>query len=273
MKIDEILVQMGSRRFDQNQMNLTQKNIIQNLELESPFNVNPDLEQNFENFRIICDPSSNEKLSSDVQFSVSVNKFWKSQNLTTPMRFYFNQDFTKFAYVSNLESEDEKKIVFKQNCGKDEIFKFKNCIDFPESKISKLKLKYLQNELSSVKIYFSCGKKSKIKLRNQSESKNKNKDVYEFRFSREVIMLVPIITSKGLFGFVAKCSEKRQAMEELKEDDRNLLTPNLHSEILNSIKNLELRIDISYFLKSTNFTSLEDISSFKILFKSSQFIF
>ena len=106
MKIDEILVQMGSRRFDQNQVNLTQKNIIQNLELEKVLNINTDLEQNFENFRIICDPASHEKLASDVQFSVSLQKYWKSVSFTKRIRLAYNKDFSKFGYISAQACEN-----------------------------------------------------------------------------------------------------------------------------------------------------------------------
>ena len=61
---------------------------------------------------------------------------------------------------------------------------------------------------------------------------------------------MPVFSNGDLFALVVKYGPEKLNIEQLKDNDHDVLIPNVHSQILESIKNLKVRIDISYFLKS-----------------------
>ena len=214
------------------------------------------MDRNFEDFKVFCDPSSFEKLAFNIQFCVSIKKYWKSANeIQKAGEIRFNKSFQKFAFLEKTEKKQGKKgfkTVFRSKIEESKIESLKNRIIFGESEVSKITMKYVQNRLWSAKIWLKSGEKIKIKGKDRPASKNKNQESYDFRVSRNILCLMPIFSKGELYALVVKYGREKQTIEQLKENENDVLVPSVHPQILASIKNLKVRIDISYFLKSEN---------------------
>ena len=223
-----------------------QRKIIHSLELSEPLGVRLEDHQGLKNYRFICDTETYEKLLTHKGFSSEIDLYWKNcSEFENVHEMRISKKFENFSLYD--KKFDQDRIIFTRVSNKKKKNSLKTVINFHKQQFSKIVLKYYDKKLYKANLFDLEGGRTKIKLSKKPENKNSFK--VEFNFNNDVEFLLPLYRANQVVGFVLKYSAEhgRQRMV-CKERSGDILIPNSFHQILDSVKQLDLRIDISYFL-------------------------
>ena len=131
--------------------------------------------------------------------------------------------------------------------------KLKYEILFSENTYIQIRLNYVNDILDEAILVNKDEKETKIRLRKSEKSeKNKKNNTIIFNFLSKPKLLLPIIQNNQVIAFFCKYSTNNEDSKTeffCKEKKTDIIIPDNHVEILKSIQNLNLRIDMTYFLK------------------------
>jgi hypothetical protein len=243
-----MISQYGARNLEENQKIKERKFLTNNLKLENlirnPNNDNYD----FDKFRIICDEETYQKLLSNKDYQGEVFQYWSNISNTSEMNCIMFDKFFKNFKIIKETSEDQFQSIYSNNNSMDQKdFKYK--INFKENTFVRMKLTYVDNILVKLTLYRNDESKQKINLAKRPN--NKNKYTVNFQFLSQPKYFMPLIRYNRVIGFFCKYGDSQisDVQYDIKEQERDIIIPNNHLETLETIKQLKLRIDMTYFLQ------------------------
>lgn len=247
LEIEGIVSSFDCQPIDQNQiLNLTRK-ICENLEIVEFIEADINQMSSFSDFRILCNEENYDQMLSDPEYVKNINKFWNQiEDVQTITMLKFSKKFENFEIHQQNEDDDSSNILFQQILNEDTKDKLKYNIDFTTNNISSIRMKYIDSKLFSIKLY-NQNKEKIISFKSRKKLKNKNISYYNFNFIKKVKYLIPIFVDNSFTAFLLKYDSNSE-IQNLKESDENILIPNNHNLILENLKEIDLRIDLSYYL-------------------------
>lgn len=251
MKVNSLLFPFGVRNLEENHKNKERQILQNNLTLHNITKEENKEFHNVDSIRVVCDKDTFEEIIKDTEYIEKNAIYW--QNLTeineaTHLRF--SNYFSSFELTKKI-NEEKYKIIYKHVKNDED---FKHCIHFTGKNFVKMTLKYVDRELSKLTLFDDKGKKMKIKLRKTE--KNKNKYFVNFNFLNRVDLLLPIFKETKIVGFIVKYGKGQISSDssmEMMEQENDIIIPDYHAQLLQKIKDLEIRLDLSYFMKGNNY--------------------
>ena len=257
-------------------MNISQNTILEEyskifvrLNITFALGLNVEKAEVMQPYRVICDKESHYGLLVNNSNETSINKYWKEfTDLSKTTNIHFDKYFKNFMIIiDNPDNEFEKPRNYKVSLEEksesesesglglveveddSETKEYEYAIDFQKESFKQMTLFYVDKQLTEAQLLDeNDNKKSLILLNNQD---NKSRYQIEFNFTRPIQFLLPIIKDNKVVAFIIKYSDKTdQVKRKFKELESDIIIPNIHEKVLESIRSISLRIDMTYFLKS-----------------------
>ena len=242
-----MISQFGARNLEENTQIKERKVITNSLNLRNI--VDHSQEKDLKNLRIICDDDTYQNILSNKEYQNEISKYWGNvTNISDVTKIKLDKDFKNFKLLKQRNEHDHQVIYQNNTLAKNDKMKYE--IDLHNNTLVRIKLTYIDNQLVKLTLTNSDGSKQKINL-CKSEN-NKNKYSVKFHLLRQPELLLPIIRNDQIIGFIVKYNNSQSVSNvqyDMKEKESDIIIPDNSKEILESVKRINLRIDMTYFLK------------------------
>ena len=244
-----VISQFGVRNLQENQKQRERRIFANYLQLDPLITDNMTNQPDFRCFRIICDDDSFQKLLSERDFQNEITKYWTlAKQPADTTKVVFSKHFKQFKLIEE-KNEDKERVVWQSNT-KTEDEKMKYTLSLKNNTFVKMQMDYVDKVLVKAILISKDGTETKIKLAKCKP--NKNQYSVTFNFLRQPSLLLPLVIKGQVVAFFCKYDSENETSDvqyEIKENENDIIVPNHHSMILQTVKQLNLRVDMTYFLK------------------------